>query len=535
MTAHRHSIRIGLGLLAAVLLTAGVPAQQGPSQAELNDAANDADNWLHTNHDYGGQRFVDLDQITPDNVGTLQRQCVYEPGYQGPFETNPLVRNGTMYLTAGIATMAIDAVTCDVVWRHDWEPRSRGGFPMQRGVALKDGIVVRGTSDSHLLALDAATGELLWEVLAANPERGEAFTMPPMIFEDLVIIGPCCSETGVRGWVGGFRLEDGTQAWRFNTVPEPGEPGAETWSDPGNHFVGGGAVWTPFALDPETARVYIPVANPAPDFWSEVREGSNLYTGSMVVLDARSGELQWYYQAVPHDLHDWDQTQASPLFSTTVNGQERKVVTTVGKDGILHVLDRETEEHLYEVPVTRRENTSAPITIEGTRACPGVTGGVEWNGPAYNPRLNALFVPAVDWCAVFKRAEELEYIQGRLYLGGQFILDDMTDARGVLTALDASTGVTRWRYDSETPMVAALTTTATGLVFTGELTGHFLALDGDDGEVLFRDDLGVSIHGGVVSYAVDGRQYVAVVAGNTSGLWPTVRDQGRVVVYTLPR
>ena len=188
---------------------------------------------------------------------TLQRQCVYEPGYQGPFETNPLVRNGTMYLTAGTATMAIDAVTCEVVWRHDWEPRTRGGFPMQRGVALKDGIVVRGTSDSHLLALDAATGELLWEVLAANPERGEAFTMPPMIFEDLVIIGPCCSETGVRGWVGGFRLEDGTQAWRFNTVPEPGEPGAETWSDPGNHFVGGGAVWTPFALDPrDRARVH---------------------------------------------------------------------------------------------------------------------------------------------------------------------------------------------------------------------------------------------------------------------------------------
>ncbi len=379
-----------------------------------------------------------------------------------------------------------------------------------------------------------ADGALRWERQAADSSLGESFTMPPLVYDDLVIIGPAGSEMGVRGWVGAFRLGDGAPVWKFNTVPQPGEPGAETWSDPGDALVGGGAVWTPFGFDPESGLVFVPVSNPAPDFFSDVRRGDNLYTGSMVVLDAQSGELEWYYQAVPHDVHDYDQTQATPLFSTTIDGARRNAVVTVGKNGILHTLDRTTREHLYEVPITRRENVSAPITVEGTRACPGLFGGVEWSGPAYNPRLDALYVPAVDWCATFKLAEELRFIPGRLYMGGSWIMDNFDDARGQLTAIDAGTGAVRWRYQSPMPMLASVTTTATGLVLTGELTGDFLVLDGDDGSVLHRIDTGRSIQAGIVSYAIDGRQYIAVMAGNTSALWPTEPVDAQVIVLALP-
>ena len=515
------------------LLAPGRAAGQGPTQAELNAAGSNTADWLLTGHDYGGQRFVDLDQITRDNVGSLRTVCTFEPGYRSQWHPNPIVYQGVMYLTVGNATVAIDATTCDVRWRHDWEMKERPGFPQNRGVALKDGLAIRGTSDGFLIALDMADGTLRWERQAADSSIGESFTMPPLVYDDLVIIGPAGSENGVRGWVGAFRLVDGSPVWRFNTVPEPGEPGSETWSAPGDTRVGGGAVWTPFGFDPESGLVFVPVSNPAPDFFSEVRQGDNLYTGSIVVLDARSGELDWYFQAVPHDVHDYDQTQATPLFATTIDGERRNAVVTVGKNGILHTLDRTTHEHLYEVPVTRRENVSAPITVEGTRACPGVFGGVEWNGPAYNPRLDVLYVPAVDWCATFKRTEEVRFIPGRLYMGGSWIMDDFDDARGQLTAIDAGTGAVRWRYQSAMPMLASITTTSSGLVLTGELTGDFLVLDGDDGSVLRRIETGRSMQAGIVSYGIAGRQYIAVMAGNTSALWPTDPVDAQVIVLAL--
>ena len=531
-TLHRPvTVAIGtlLGLLGPIAAFA-----QGPTQAELDVAGSNTSDWLLTGHDYGGQRFVDLDQITRDNVGSLRTVCTFEPGYSGQWHANPIVYRGVMYLTAGNATIAIDATTCAERWRYDWEMKTRPGFPQNRGVALKDGLAVRGTADGFLIALDMADGTLRWERQAADSSIGESFTMPPLVYDDLVIIGPAGSENGVRGWVGGFRLSDSEPVWKFNTVPEPGEPGSETWSDPGDDLGGGGAVWTPFGFDTENGLVFVPVSNPAPDFFGEVRQGDNLYTGSVVVLDARTGELEWYYQAVPHDTHDYDQTQATPLFSTTIDGERRDAVVTVGKNGILHTLDRVTREHLYEVPVTRRENVSAAITVEGTRACPGVFGGVEWSGPAYNPGLDAIYVPAVDWCATFKRTEELQFITGRLYMGGSWIMDDFDDARGQMTALDAATGAVRWRYQSPMPMLASVITTSSGLVLTGELTGDFLVLDGGDGTVLHRIDTGRSIQAGIVSYAIDERQYIAVMAGNTSSLWPTDPVDAQVIVLALP-
>jgi alcohol dehydrogenase (cytochrome c) len=252
------------------------------------------------------------------------------------------------------------------------------------------------------------------------------------------------------------------------------------------------------------------------------------------VLEVRTGKLKWFYQVVPHDVHDWDLTQVSPLFEATVAGKSRKLVATVGKDGLLHVLDRETREHLYEVPVTTRLNTDVPLTKEGVRACPGVLGGAQWNGPAFNPGTNMLYVPAVDWCATFKVAEEVRFVEGQFYMGGSTIPDPLEKSTGWLTAIDASTGRVRWQYHSGRPMLAAVTTTSADLVFTGELTGDFMTLDAKSGDVLYRFNTGGPMNGGVVSYAINGRQYVAVASGTANGFWRAAPAASTIILFAVP-
>ncbi|MBT7756030.1 MAG: PQQ-binding-like beta-propeller repeat protein, partial [Rhodospirillaceae bacterium] len=284
-------------------------------------------------------------------------------------------------------------------------------------------------------------------------------------------------------------------------------------------------------IDAETGSLYVAVTNPAPDFLGEARPGDNLYTNSMVVLDVHTGKLKWYRQMVPHDVHDWDLTQVSPLFSTRIDGQQRKLVATAGKDGMLRVFDRNRRNKVYETAVTKRENVDQPISEEGTHACPGVFGGVQWSAPAYNPNLNALFVPSVEWCGIFTRAQEAIYVKGHLYMGGRYMPDSKW--KGWLTAIDASTGTIRWRYESKRPMLAAATTTASDLVFTGELTGDFLALDGQTGAVLFRHNLDGAIAGGIVTYMVEDRQYVAVASGSTTGYWSGPYATAKITLFAV--
>jgi alcohol dehydrogenase (cytochrome c) len=322
--------------------------------------------------------------------------------------------------------------------------------------------------------------------------------------------------------------------WRFNTVPDDGEPGSETWEKADAKLKGGGAVWAPLSLDSEQGVVYVPVANPAPDFYAEARPGKNLYTCSMVALDARTGKLRWFYQLVPHDEHDWDATQVSPLFTTTIAGKSRRLVATSGKDGLLHVLDRQSHEQVYEVPVTSRLNTDVPLTREGVRSCPGVLGGMQWNGPAFNPGTNMLYVNAVDWCATFAKAAEARYVEGAFYMGGTVRQDPPDKSRGWLTAIDASTGAVRWKYESSRPMLAAVTTTSANLIFTGELLGDFLVLDAKNGEVLYRFNTGGRMNGGVVTYAINGKQYVAVASGAANGFWAVPPGSATVIVFALP-
>jgi alcohol dehydrogenase (cytochrome c) len=511
------------------------PMTASPTQQELDAAQSNATDWVHTNHDYAGQRFIDLKQITRQNAASLRPVWMYQAGDTNTFHTNPLVYRGVMYLTTAMATIALDATNGKVIWRHDWRPKGKPGWAVQRGVAIKDGLVVRGTHDGYLLALDATTGKVLWEKAVIDMKKNEGgFTMPPLIYEDLIIIGPAGSELGVKGWMGAFRLKDGTEVWRFHTIPEDGEPGAETWEKADARVKGGGSVWSPMGLDTEQGLLYFAVANPAPDFYSLARPGANLYTNSMVVLDVRTGKLKWHYQVVPHDTHDWDLTQASPLFTTTVNGKPRKLVATVGKSGVLHVVDRETRQKLFATPVSSQLNVELPLTTEGVRVCPGIQGGVLWNGPAFNPRTNMLYVNSVEWCGHFGVAKELRHIEGQFYMGGFARLDPIEQAKGWVTALDASTGKIQWQYKSDRQMVAAIATTSAELVFTGEVTGDFIVLDGRDGKVLYRFNTGGPINGGVITYAVNGKQYVAVMSGNATSFWQARPGSSTAVVFALP-
>ena len=512
-----------------------VPATTGPDQATLNAASQSTD-WLFHTHDYAGTRFSPLQEINTTTAARLAPACLFQVGERDNFQTGPIVYNGTMYVTTMISTIALDAATCRVKWRHRWQTRDDLGFQRNRGIGIKDGRVIRGTPDGYLLALNAETGAQLWARQVAKPAEGETFSMAPVIFEDLVLIGPAGSENNLQGWVGAFSVSDGSQVWRFNTVPKPGEPGFETWKNPKGIPMGGGAVWTSFALDTENGDLHIAVTNPSPDLPVHLRQGDNLYTNSIVALDARTGKLRWHRQLVPNDSHDWDVTHATPLFTTTINGAPRRLVVTAGKDGMLRALDRETHRVLYETPTTTRENAETPVITTPLRACPGVLGGSQWNGPAYNPGTNLLYVPAVDWCATFSSFEQVRFIPGKLYMGGRTDLDPPDKSQGWLTAIDASTGGVKWKYRSPRPMVAAVTTTAGNLLLTGELTGDFMVFDARNGDVLYRFNTGGPVGGGIVTYAAGGKQHIAVASGSPSNFW-VERSPGAptILVFALSR
>jgi alcohol dehydrogenase (cytochrome c) len=270
-------------------------------------------------------------------------------------------------------------------------------------------------------------------------------------------------------------------------------------------------------FDEEKNLLYVPGGNPAPDIYDEGRPGANLYTNSMIALDAMTGRLAWYRQFIPHDVHDYDVSHVGPLFKAAISGTARNLVASTGKDGLLRVLDRESTDVIYSVPFTTRLNAEAAITTTPMRGCPGTLGGEEWNGSAYDVKLNLLVVPATDWCAQFKRDAsppdpQKEHTHG-FYFGGEADFDPWSAARGRLTAFDASTGKQKWRYDAAKPLVAGVTATAGDVIFAAELSGDLLALDAKTGKILLRSGLGGPAGGGVVTYAARGVQSVAIVSG----------------------
>lgn len=490
---------------------AASPLGAGPSVEALSRAAEEGSNWLYHTRDYAGTRYSPLTQIDRSNVAGLRPVCINQLGNESDFQTGPLVFDGVMYLTSGAETLALNAANCRLMWRHIWEYQDQSLSTVNRGVAIQDGYVVRGTSDGYLIALDSLNGELLWSRQVAQPEKGEYFTMAPMIYDDAILIGPAGGDNGVSGWVAAFSLVDGETLWRFATVPTI----SGVASNPLGIRIGGGSLWTPLSLDIENEALYIAVTNPAPNFSPVLNPDNNLYTNSIVSLNVKNGQLNWYKQLIPADDHGWDLTQVSPLFSTQIAGVERSLIATTGKDGLLRVLDRNSHEELYQSDVTVQLNVDAAVTLNGTYTCPGVLGGVLWNGPALAPEAELLITPSINLCSTFYRSQEVRYTQGRNYYDGT-ATPDFATLSGWLTAVDIKTGSLAWQYETALPMIAAVTTTAGGLVLSGEMDGDLLVLDSANGTVLYRFNTGGAIGAGVVTYEVAGRQYIAVASGHPS-------------------
>lgn len=512
----RHSSRLtvvlflicGLGCVAAIT--------SAQSQKELNAAASSEDAWLLTNKDYAGHRYANLQQINKDNVSKLKPACTYESGVAAPSQTSPLIYKGVMYLTVGYLTAAIDASNCKEIWRYIWTPKEKEISNPNRGVALKDGKIVRGTPDGNLIAIDSATGKLLWSKQITSPAENSYLSMPALIFEDIVIYGTAGADFGARNWLGAFKLENGEELWRYYGVPKAGEPGAETWSEKDTLAHGGGSFWTPVSLDQDKGIVFAAVGNPAPDFYGDVRKGSNLNTNSAIALEVKTGKVLWSHQFTTHDVHDWDLTQTSPLITAEVKGKNRNIVIVSGKDGLQRAVDRDTHEQLYEVAISTRENGDAALTTGGVHVCPGLLGGQEWSSAAFSPKLNLTFTPSVDWCGTaLKDAGPPEFKVQEHYRGGMIKQDPPEEAKGWVTAVDPG-GDVRWKYHGDSPMLANITVTSSDLLFTGSLKGDFLALDAKTGNVLFTHAMGATVAGGVLTYRIRGKQYLAVEAGGVS-------------------
>lgn len=472
--------------------------------------------WPAYNNGFNGERFSTLDQINTRNVAGLKPACRIRLGDDGAFESGLVMVHGILYVTTAHTTVALDPTNCTQIWRYNYLPEQDELYAVNRGVAYLDGRLFRGTADGRIIALDAKTGKELWRVRAANSEKGEEFTSAPIAWHGLVFIGPAVGEFGMRGRVMAFDATTGKEVWRFDTVPVGNEPGADSWKIPATTKHGGGGTWTTITLDTARREVFIPVGNPAPDFLPDSRPGKNLYTNSVVVLDAMTGKLKWYYQLDANDARDWD-LGAAPMLYTDSLGRRR--VALGSKDGFVYVLDRTTHKLSFKTSVTTTTSpdNQAPGNFE--TVCPGLLGGVEWNGPAYGAATHTIYVGAVDWC--FKEASNKptpfnmkSVMAGRMYLGGR--AEPGRSATGWITALDDTTGKVRWRYHSATPVVSGVTPTAGGLVFAGNLGGSFFAFDSATGKILDTQKLGGALAGGVVTYEVSGKQYVAVTSGNVS-------------------
>jgi PQQ-dependent dehydrogenase (methanol/ethanol family) len=493
------------------------PSTSKPTQEELDRADTDTSNWLLYNKGYQAHRYSSLQQIDRNNAHALRPLCLFQLGEVATFTSGPVVYDGILYATTHFGTYAIDSTNCRKIWSHQHVATGPETNATNKGVAIAGGRVIRGTQDGHLFALDAKTGEVLWDRIVANAMIGEGVGAAPLIWKELVFVGKSGGDWGIRGQMMAFRVADGSLVWSFDLIPTGDQTGAQTWENPESALHGGGPSWSHYALDIRTETLFVPVGNVAPDFHPEMRPGANLFTSSLVAIDASTGKLKWWYQLVKNDHLDRD-TLAVALYD--VAGQ--RLVAVAGKNGVLHGLEARTGKHLFEVPVTTMLNLDAPLTPEGTRVCPGVNGGVEWNGPAHSPRTSLLYVPSVDWCTTFKLGPRPTWQPTVPYTGitnGWGTFDPKSQWSGWLNAIDAKTGKMKWRWKAPTPMVAGVTATAGDVVFTGDLDGNFLVFDALDGRKLYSFNTGGPIAGGVITWEQGGKQRVAATPGNAGQGW----------------
>jgi len=540
---------LALGLLAA----ASAAAQAPPTAADVASPTVTSGDWVTYNGPLAGDRYSPLEQITTGNVAGLRRVCAFDAPETVSFQSGILAVDGVLYFTAFKTTYAVDGATCQQKWKQTREEPDTF-LKVNRGLGYASGKLFRGTGDAHVLALDAATGKIRWDVAIGDPAKGESVPMAPIAWNGLVFVGNAGGDNfDVRGRVYALNAETGAVVWKFESVSTSG-PTLATWPKASaENPPGGGATWTSYALDEAKGVLYVSTGNPAPDFMEQLHPGENLYTNSVLALEAMTGRLIAYVQPFHGDFHDWD-VSAPPALITT--GAGRSLVAAGAKDGYVYGIDRAAVPTAagstpdgkalvvrYKGLTTTRENTETPLTpTRMTRFCPGSQGGIEWNGPAYHRRLGLLYANAIDWCTSvkLKPIEQMKGEHGKPWSGMDHpqmafgIQDPVESWKGWVTALDADTGLVKWKVRTTKPMVAGITATAGGLVFTGDLDGHVLAYDASSGKELWKDATGKAIGGGVVSYAAAGKQHVAVAAGLNSAIWPVKGGPASVVVYALP-
>jgi alcohol dehydrogenase (cytochrome c) len=501
------------------------PSSDGPNDHELLNSS-DGD-WLSYNRDYRGQRFSPLKLITPENVAHLAPKCIFQLGEIGSFQASPVIRAGRLYVTTAHRTYALDAATCKRLWVHEYTPSGvvYEYMPTNRGVALYKGTVIRGTLDGHLIALDAMTGDVVWDTWVADSARGYFLSAAPLIFDGKLYIGEAGADYGASGHVRAFDAATGRALWKFNVIPSDNENGRESWPKTGER--GGGSMWTTISVDPATRSLYASTGNPYLDFDGSERPGDNLYTDSVIVLDADSGKLKWYVQQIPHDVRDWDTAAAPVLYAA----QGRNMMAVGSKGAQLFLYDRDRRTLIARRDLIERQNATGvlPPGIP-THVCPGGLGGVEWNGPAFDPSTGLVFVNTDDWCMTLTPQKLGDFMPA----GGIPALDPADKARGWLRAFDAVTGDERWYYHADSPMLAGITPTASGLLLTGTGAGEFLAFDAKSGRQLYSFNTGGALAGGISTYSVGDRQYVAVASGNSSkSLWQN-SGAPMIIVFGLP-
>ncbi len=493
------------------------------------------DNWVSYNGDDTGRRYSGLSEVTPANVSQLGAKWIFHfKNGAGIVEVTPVVVNGVMFIVRGNDAYALDAQTGKQLW-HYARAASEGlinnaSTHINRGVAVLGTRVYMGTDNAHLICLDGRSGNLIWDRLYVAGNKNYGSTGAPIIVKNLVVVGSSGGDEGVRGFVAAFNAQTGNEVWRFWTIPAPGEFGSESW--PGDMWKhGGGATWVPGTYDPELNTIYWGTGNPSPDYWGSLRPGDDLYTDSLLALDADTGKLKWYFQFTRHDLHDYDAVQTPVLVDTNFDGQPRKLVITVNKNGFLYILDRTNGKYLYSKQFLKFVNwtsgideTGHPISNnlvpddKGVMVCPDDDGGTNWYSPSYDPATNSYYFRSTGACGMYK-AKPDPFAEGHAWFAtGEVRTEEKVPSPNVasINAFDLDKRDFAWRDPLIGPerTMAGVMTTAGGLVAFGNDAQEFQIDDVRTGKPLWAFNLGQPMRASPMSYGIHGKQYFAVAAGD---------------------
>jgi alcohol dehydrogenase (cytochrome c) len=531
MKTIRYAAALGTLLLASPVYFL---AQNVPYDRILH-SQSEPQSWLTYSGSYNSQQYSPLKQINRNNISKLKVAWIYQPSKPvANLEASPIVVDGVMYITEPPSTVtALDVRTGLRLWT--WSPTlpehvvSIGLYATSRGVAILGDTVFIGTADSHLVALDAKNGAVRWNVHVADNAMGYAMTGPPLALKDKVIIGSAGSEAAVRGFLDAYDAKTGKRLWRFWTTPRPGEPGAETWGS-GAYESAGGTTWNNGSYDPDLNLIYWGTGNPAPDFNDDQRPGDNLYTCSVVALDADTGKLKWYFQFSPHEDHDWDSDEPPVLFNAPIDGKPRKLLGFANRNGFYYVLDRTNGNFIAGQPFVKETwakgldakgrpipaPNQEPTLGSGTLVYPSITGGVDWTSPSYSPDTGLFYVSVHETGAYFiKGTGKIESGPPKGIVGGGGIRALAGEqSYGAIRALVATTGERKWEFKLLAPAWVPVLSTAGGLVFSGTDEGNFFALDAVSGKPLWEIFMGHAARSNPISYEVDGKQYIFETAGN---------------------